>query len=1193
MRHTGIAIIGDVPWGTHLCQFYQDKQDLIDILVPYFKAGLENNEFCVWVTSEPLFAEEAKAALAADVEGLERYIRDGQMEILDHREWRTSGGKFESDRMSQGWVDRLESAQKRGFDGLRLAGNTFWLEKPDWQPFIEYEAAVHRVVGQRRMLAMCSYSLARCGAIEVMEAVSNHSFALIQRAGQWQVVESAERKRMEASLREREDARVHLAAIVESSNDAIIGNDLEGTIQTWNAGAERMFGYSSREVLGRHITLIYPPELADQFGSLKQRVRGGDPIQDFETIRVRKDGSRIEVALSLSPIRDRAGTVIGISSIARDITARAKAEEERRHLASFPEMNPNPVIETDAPGNITYANPATPGILRSLGMEPDPRLFLPSDISSIAGAPEGTFQREIAVGDRVFVEDIYAWKDGGIIRIYARDVTEGKRAEETLRQQREWLRVTLTSIGDAVLATDTAGRITFLNPVAAELTGWTEEQALGQPVQNVFRIVNEQTRDQAEDVVGRVLREGHVTSLANHTVLVTRDGREIPIEDSAAPIQDRAGHMTGAVLVFHDVTAKRRAQEALRDSEAQFRTLSNAIPQLCWMANADGWLFWYNQRWYEYTGATPEQMEGWGWQSVHDPEELPKVLERWKGSIATGEPFDMVLPLRGADGVFRPFLTRVMPVRDRDGNVARWFGTNTDISGQRKTEEALAASEGRLRALLESASQAVVAVDQGGHIILVNAQTEAMFGYTRDELLGQPLEVMLPERYREAHADERRHYFERPHTRVIGLGRDLFGRTKAGSEFPLEVSLSCVEQGGSKLALALITDITERKRAEARLWQAQKMESIGLLAGGVAHDFNNLLIGVIGNASLALEMMPPGSETVDLLQGVIRTGEQLAHLTRQMLAYSGRGQFVIEPLDLSGLIPEMSGLVQPSIPKKIALHLDLAPNLPPVEADRGQVQQVFMNLVLNAAEAIGSDSGVIAVKTGLQAVDEGYIRRHPETAELHPGEYVRLEVSDTGCGMDEATKAKIFDPFFSTKFTGRGLGLAAVAGIVRGHKGAIQVSSACGQGSCFTVLFPSAPGAAAASPGADREVLQSQGTVLVVDDEKVVRDLAKRTLERYGYVVLVAHDGPSAIDICKRHSGDIALAILDLSMPEMGGVEALPELRKIRPGVKVVVSSGYSEDETMTLFQGQPVSGFVQKPYSATRLAETVGHAIR
>ena len=511
---------------------------------------------------------------------------------------------------------------------------------------------------------------------------------------------------------------------------------------------------------------------------------------------------------------------------------------------------------------------------------------------------------------------------------------------------------------------------------------------------------------------------------------------------------------------------------------------------------------------------------------------------------------------------------------------------------RRRAEEALAASEARFRALLESAPQGVIAIDENGLVALVNVRTEEMFGYSRDELIGRPLDILLPERLRAAHLKHQRQYFAHPRTRPMGLGLDLWGRRKNSSEIPLEISLSCVEHGGTQLALALVTDITERKKAEEHFRQAQKLESIGMLAGGIAHDFNNLLVGVIGSASLAQDLLPPGSPAAELLDEVVKTGEQAAHLTRQMLAYAGKGQFVVELLNLSNLLPEMTGLVQPSISKKIALHLDLDSDLPPIEADRGQMQQVFMNLVLNAAEAIDSDAGMISVKTGVQDVDEPYIRRNLET-ELSPGRYVLLEVRDTGCGMDDATRARIFDPFFSTKFQGRGLGLAAVAGIVRGHKGAISVSSVPGNGACFTVLFPAAEGAAAAAQVAAGNLpLHGTGTILVVDDERPVRDLARKVLERYGYKVLLADGGPAAINTFKRHPGDISLVILDASMPGMSGAETFPELRKVRPEVKILVSSGYSELETMKAFPGQRVTGFIQKPYTSRGLAEKVSSAM-
>ena len=313
-----------------------------------------------------------------------------------------------------------------------------------------------------------------------------------------------------------------------------------------------------------------------------------------------------------------------------------------------------------------------------------------------------------------------------------------------------------------------------------------------------------------------------------------------------------------------------------------------------------------------------------------------------------------------------------------------------------------------------------------------------------------------------------------------------------------------------------------------------------------------------------------------------------------MLAYSGKGRFVVERLDLSGLVPEMCELARVSMSKKIALGLALQRDLPAVEADRGQIQQIVMNLVLNAAEAIGDRGGTISVSTGVQDVEPRDLLRHPEAGELRIGKYVRFEVRDDGCGMDAATKARIFDPFFSTKFTGRGLGLAAVAGIVRGHQGAIVVNSVPGQGSCFAVLLPAARCTAAAAPpvSAAAGELRGSGTVLVVDDEPVVRTMAKKALELYGYEVLVAEGGPAAIDIANRHAGEIAAVVLDLSMPGMGGEETLPELRKIRPAARVVISSGYSEAEAMRFFHDQQVSGFIQKPYTPAGLARRLKAAI-
>jgi PAS domain S-box-containing protein len=398
------------------------------------------------------------------------------------------------------------------------------------------------------------------------------------------------------------------------------------------------------------------------------------------------------------------------------------------------------------------------------------------------------------------------------------------------------------------------------------------------------------------------------------------------------------------------------------------------------------------------------------------------------------------------------------------------------------------------------------------------------------------------------------------------------------------------DAGKSRGSVAGFLDVTERKRMEQRLRESQKLESVGLLAGGIAHDFNNLLVGVVGNASLAEDMLPPGNPAVEILRRIVNAGERAAHLTRQMLAYAGKGRFILEPVDLSGLVSETIPLIQSSISTKIAFRIQTESGMPAIESDPSQMQQVFMNLALNAGEAIGDNPGAISISTGGMMVDAAYVADNLEGWEIEPGEYAFLEVRDTGCGMDAATKAKIFDPFFTTKFTGRGLGLAAVAGIVRAHRGAIKLTTAPGAGSTFRVLFPAMTSGAVEIevPVERNDDLRGAGTVLVVDDERIVRDLAKHSLERHGYEVLVAESGPEAIEAVRSQGNRIQLVVLDLSMPGMGGEEALPQLRQLDPNLEVIISSGYSQAEALRLFRGLRVSGFIQKPYTVKDLTREV-----
>jgi len=373
---------------------------------------------------------------------------------------------------------------------------------------------------------------------------------------------------------------------------------------------------------------------------------------------------------------------------------------------------------------------------------------------------------------------------------------------------------------------------------------------------------------------------------------------------------------------------------------------------------------------------------------------------------------------------------------------------------------------------------------------------------------------------------------------------------------------------------------------QERLLTAQKLDSLGLLAGGVAHDFNNLLTAILGSASVALLKLPPEAAARRSIETLVAAARRAAELTQQLLAYSGRGKFEVRPVDLGDQVRELYIVLEAAVPKRIALRTDLTAKVPAVQADVGQMQQVVMNLVINAAEAIGERSGTISLRTGRATItaDE---EAAPFTGEPPaPGEYVVLEVTDDGCGMDPETTARVFDPFFTTKATGRGLGLAAVHGIVRSHHGALRIVSAPGGGTTFRVLLP-----ASASPAETRRseatpALEGGGLVLVVDDENLLRRAARQIIEHFGYGAIEAEDGYAAIEIFRERSREIAVVLLDMTMPGMSGEETFHELRRIRPDACVVLSSGFNELEATRRFSGAEFAAFLQKPYTAEQLAQ-------
>jgi len=387
---------------------------------------------------------------------------------------------------------------------------------------------------------------------------------------------------------------------------------------------------------------------------------------------------------------------------------------------------------------------------------------------------------------------------------------------------------------------------------------------------------------------------------------------------------------------------------------------------------------------------------------------------------------------------------------------------------------------------------------------------------------------------------------------------------------------------GDLVASVLAAD--ERRRMQHQLLQAQKLESVGLLAGGIAHDFNNLLTSILGGASNALVELPPDHKSRASVENVVLAARRAAGLTRQLLAYSGKGSYEIKPINISKMVTEIGTLLTTAIPKNVELKNKTQKNLPNIEADEVQVQQVLMNLIINGAEAIGEEKGSVAVSTGVQELTEPMMTSLLETGSITPGSYVYIEIVDSGCGMTEETLSKIFDPFFSTKLAGRGLGLAAVIGIVRSQKGGIQVQSKPNEGTKFRVFFPVSD---AKSLNEEEEILdfRGKGLVLLVDDDHAVRLVVRQMFERFGFTVVEAENGRVGVNLLLKHEKEVCLVLLDLAMPVLSGEEAFREMRQLSPELPIIFTSGFDETEATRRFVSEDVTRFLQKPFNSHDLA--------
>ena len=932
------------------------------------------------------------------------------------------------------------------------------------------------------------------------------------------VLDVLKRSELLARLQDREDTVALLAAMVESSHDAIISKTLDGIITSWNRSAERLYGYSADESLGSSITRIIPPDRVDEFELILARVANGERIEPFDTVRVRKDGRRVPVSISISPIRDSNGRIVGASKTAHDITDRRRAQERR-----------------DTQYEVTR-------ILSECQTLPEAAPLILGAVCSGLGWDVGQF-----------------W------------TTDNSR--QTIRRVGRW-RAEGTDHGSSALDAYPILRRGVCLP------GRVWERGQPQWVWKIERLPKDEfpRLHDARDEGFYAAFAFPITQSDSTTGVLeffTRDSRE--------PDPDLINASMAIGRQIGQFTEHTRTESTLRETEEQLRLILDSTAEGIYGIDLRGVCTFCNPAAARLLGyQRPEDLLG---KNMHDlahhtradGSPYPETECRAYESFRTGEGVHIQDEVFWrADGTSFPAEYFSHPIRKQDAVVGSVVAFQ-DITERQRTQHALERSEARFRMLVEGSSDGVVVV-QDGVIREANKGFAEIFGVTVSEVVGRPAIDFASDEFR----DVARHQVEGE----LDGSYELVGKRKDGSRVLLEVTARNHDVGGRRERVASLRDVTEKRLLENQLRQAQKMEAVGRLAGGVAHDFNNLLTVITSYVGLLLEDIGPKDPRREDIGEIGKAANAAADLTRQLLAFSR--QQVIEPRVV--VLEEIVASSQKMLARLLGEDIELVTTLAAgstVRIDRGQLEQVIVNLAVNARDAMPT-GGKITIETEIVDLDDEYAKAHWPAA---PGRFAMLAVSDTGAGMDAETQARIFEPFFTTKAmgSGTGLGLATVYGIVKQSGGFIWVYSEPGQGSTFKVYFPFVGDAASGQLDvAPAEVPRGAETILLLEDSPSVRVAACGSLRRYGYNVLEAARASVAIDIAIKHRGQIHLLLTDVVMPEMSGRLVAERLTELRPDMRVLYMSGYTADAVVRHGVLSHGLAYLQKPFSPDTLARRV-----
>ncbi len=680
--------------------------------------------------------------------------------------------------------------------------------------------------------------------------------------------------------------------------------------------------------------------------------------------------------------------------------------------------------------------------------------------------------------------------------------------------------------------------------------------------------------------------------------LESNAGKERWLQSRLHPVGEANGTQAQRVIcAVRDITEPKSAELALQTIEKRLELAMEGAEIGYWDHYFNTGTIIRSGNWTRMLGYSVDEIKPdlMSWKDLIHPDDLPSVEQIAADHEAGRIPFFKAAHrLRTKSGEWKWVLNWGKIIeRDNKGRPLRATGIHLDLTELKQAETALRESEERYRAVVQQSRDAIFLVDMDTRRVLdCNAALAGFLGYDREAIRAMTLYDFI---------DHPREDIDRKLETIEARGGADLGerryRHRNGSRIIVEVGATAISCNGKKIICVVSRDVTARKRVEEEekeraihVQEAQRLESLGLLAGGIAHEFNNILVGILGNASLALDEIAPHSPVRELIEQIESSGRRAADLSKQLLAYAGKGSVLKQDVNLSEIVNDNLALLESSISRKARLTLDLAKSAPVADADAVQLRQVAVNLLTNASDSLEDRVGDITVSTGVITLSRSYLRGILLGKDLPDGNYAYLKVTDTGCGIDGEVVSRIFDPYFSTKFSGRGLGLAVVIGIVKAHLGAIDIESEPGKGTTLTVILPAGRDSVSRNIGDEGQVRPWKGTgnALVVDDEKIVIDLATNMLRTLGFSVVTARNGREGIDLFRERPAGFAFVLLDMTMPEMDGETAFRELRAIDPEARIVVTSGFSAHMCSIPFAGDRRIAFLEKPYTLETMTDRV-----